>query len=440
MLVSRKVTLSLFLLILISFVYGLVHLFLLRFESGDMYPPYSSLRSDPLGTRVLYESITNLNPSSVKRNFLPFSQVQFKEPTTVFYLGGHISDSESVPKEFANTVDKLTENGGRLVMSFLPVNKKPNAALKCGKSNDEKEFADKENQKAEIETRQAESSEGESTGSNSERIETKDDSSQEFDDSALYHKTVSLKERWGISFEYDDGNDPLSKAHLADEHEKDGLPDSISWHSIIYFDSPQEPWKVIYRRNGHPVLVERPYKQGTILLAADSFLFSNEALRSERYPDLLTRVIGPRFQTMFDESHFGIYKVPGIAGLIRTYRFHWFFLTLVLLFILLVWKNSAYFVPPLDDNDGDTSDAGSGKDYTQGLTSLLRRNIAVKDTLRLSLEEWKKSFLSKGSPKSEKILEILNVIEMEEALSDYKANPVKGYNMIRKTLSEGNSK
>ena len=36
---------------------GLIRLFKLRFEAGDVYPAYSSLRSDPLGTMAFYESL-----------------------------------------------------------------------------------------------------------------------------------------------------------------------------------------------------------------------------------------------------------------------------------------------------------------------------------------------------------------------------------------------
>ncbi|WP_075088131.1 hypothetical protein [Verrucomicrobium spinosum] len=32
-----------------------------RFSAGDAYPPYSSLRSDPLGSRVLFESLDRLD-------------------------------------------------------------------------------------------------------------------------------------------------------------------------------------------------------------------------------------------------------------------------------------------------------------------------------------------------------------------------------------------
>jgi hypothetical protein len=197
---------------------------------------------------------------------------------------------------------------------------------------------------------------------------------------------------------------------------------------------------VIYRRGGHPVIVERPYKRGTILLCADSYLISNEALRSERHPAVLIRLLGPHRHVTFDEAHFGIYKVPGIAQLIRNYKFHWFFLSIALLFILFIWKNSISFIPPTDDGDGDTSASNTGKGYAQGLTSLLRRNIPVKNVLRVSLEEWKKSPELEDRWRSDRMEEMVKVVELEEAVSEHQANPVKGYNAMGRILSEGNSK
>ena len=52
-----KMTRTLFLLLLALFVTGLYQLMALRFDSGDIYPPYSTLRSDPLGTKILYSTL-----------------------------------------------------------------------------------------------------------------------------------------------------------------------------------------------------------------------------------------------------------------------------------------------------------------------------------------------------------------------------------------------
>ena len=52
------------------FAAGLAHLFKLRFDVGDIYPEYSSLRSDPLGTMALYEGLERIPALSVRRDFL----------------------------------------------------------------------------------------------------------------------------------------------------------------------------------------------------------------------------------------------------------------------------------------------------------------------------------------------------------------------------------
>ena len=41
----------------------------LRFSTGDIYPHYSTLRSDPLGAMAIYESFDSLDKIEVSRNF-----------------------------------------------------------------------------------------------------------------------------------------------------------------------------------------------------------------------------------------------------------------------------------------------------------------------------------------------------------------------------------
>src|SRR5690242_6328937 len=53
----------------IGFVFGIVQLFDLRFDVGDVYPPYSSLRSDPLGTMALFESLGRMSGLTLRRDF-----------------------------------------------------------------------------------------------------------------------------------------------------------------------------------------------------------------------------------------------------------------------------------------------------------------------------------------------------------------------------------
>ena len=67
----RKPLLTLFcaLALAAAFFYGVTRLFVLRYEKGDVYPPYSSLRADPLGVKGIYEALDGLSGVEASRNF-----------------------------------------------------------------------------------------------------------------------------------------------------------------------------------------------------------------------------------------------------------------------------------------------------------------------------------------------------------------------------------
>ena len=424
--------------IVLAFCYGMTHLFLLRFETGDVFPPYSSLRSDPLGTRALHESLIILNPAAVSRNYTPMPDLQFEDFTSFLHLGTGVFNEQAVSETFAETIERLTAAGGRLVMAFYPV---ANLDRKCRPCEDTREEdtdslceEDCEDNATPDQDQTSETS-GEET--DKENSPTEKDPESERDDRSAVFKTVSLRERWGVSFEYDDATEEPRQATVNVEYAPASLPASISWHSALYFDDLDEPWKVLYHSNGHPVIVERPFQRGSILLCADSFLFSNEALRSERQSKLLTRIIGPGNPVVFDEVHLGIQKSPGVADLIRRFRFHWFFLTIAFLFVLFIWKNSVSFVPPqTGTTDGLQPSANGGKDYSQGLISLLRRNISVKNILSVSMAEWRKSIGQTMPPGTQTIDQAGLQKKAEEAISSNQSDPVKSYNAISKLLSK----
>src|SRR5687768_457897 len=107
----------LLLLLAASFVFGLVRLFQLRFEAGDVYPEYSSLRADPLGTKALYASLGKL--IDVTRNYRPVSKLGLYDNAAVLFLGTRASELECHPAEF-KALESFVRDGGRLVIALLP--------------------------------------------------------------------------------------------------------------------------------------------------------------------------------------------------------------------------------------------------------------------------------------------------------------------------------
>ena len=59
----------------------------------------------------------------------------------------------------------------------------------------------------------------------------------------------------------------------------EGLPASLPWYSTLFFKLQDNTWRTIYARADEPVVIERSYMKGSIVLISDSFLISNEAMK-----------------------------------------------------------------------------------------------------------------------------------------------------------------
>ena len=122
---KNRSTRTVALILLITFLLGgVIHLFNLRFQTGDIYPAYSSLRSDPLGTRAFYDSLASFHEFTVQRNFSWLHSQKAGSDDVWFYLGTGIPGYEKIPERVSRDLDRLTESGGRLVISYRPVNYK----------------------------------------------------------------------------------------------------------------------------------------------------------------------------------------------------------------------------------------------------------------------------------------------------------------------------
>src|SRR4051794_25153038 len=83
---NRRATWIMFIILLAGFTAGVMEIVQLRTEQGDVFPPYSTYRADPLGTRALYESFDQLKELRVSRNFAPLDKLRNPQGT-LFFLG-----------------------------------------------------------------------------------------------------------------------------------------------------------------------------------------------------------------------------------------------------------------------------------------------------------------------------------------------------------------
>ena len=97
MLNRRLVLLVALFALLATFAWGIVHLFYLRFAAGDVYPPYSSLRGDPLGCKVYFESLERLDQTKVRRHQQPIEKLPADGNAALFIFGLAWSEMSARP-------------------------------------------------------------------------------------------------------------------------------------------------------------------------------------------------------------------------------------------------------------------------------------------------------------------------------------------------------
>jgi hypothetical protein len=400
----KRLPVILLLLATLGFAFGLAHLFRIRFAAGDIYPEYSSLRADPLGTKAFYKSLAALLPT--RRNFQPLSKLAEGTDTTLLYLGARPTDLEFTSSEFAH-FESFLNTGGRLVIALFPSYQRP--------------FTNRW-------TATATPTPG--------RPSPGKQSPPGADDELAHLRPIPITERWGLQFGYAElprNQDGVYKPAQAARKVAGPLPDSWPCHSALFFDKLNSAWQVIYeRRPERPVLIERRFRDGSIVLCADAYPFSNEALREDRQAALLTWLIGPSGHVVFDEVHLGVEEDPGIAALARKYRLHGLFAGLLGLAALFVWMNAAPFVAA-PEAEGLQPGVVTGRESAAGFVNLLRRSLPERELLGACLLEWKKTCAHQTS--RAKLEQIQAVIDAENAREPGERDLIRTYQAISHIVS-----
>ncbi len=396
----------------IGFLAGTLELFRLRFETGDMYPEYSSLRAGPLGTMVLYESLEKLPRIEVKRDFSAEGKLPEGASTSYLHLGANIWEWCYFSGDDYEEINQFATKGGRLVVTFFPQSMvspfmrgamlppaiRTNAAVLPKKSPG---------------------------GKSAKR------------NFANLGDWQELRERLGLELDFSPlspGVDKVYQPALAVNQSKLPLPDILNWHSGIVFTNLDKSWQVIYSRGYNPVVIERKIGKGSIVFASDSFFISNEGLQKDRHAELLAWLVGQNRKMLFDEAHFGIVEHPGMAGLMWKYRLHGVALGLLLLVGLFIWQQAVSFVP--SPPAVAASREVVGREAGSGFVNLLRRNVKPGELLGVCFQEWSKSLLQRSGFSLSRVDQAQNVMEAEQAQPVLSRNPVRAYREISRILGK----
>ncbi|MEI7731555.1 MAG: DUF4350 domain-containing protein [Verrucomicrobiota bacterium] len=367
------------------FALGLADLFQLRFGRGDIYPEYSSLRTDPLGAKAFYESLSRLPGLGVQRNYRPIHRARQDGASAWFYLGADYQTLQQEGRDLRTELETITAQGGRLVIACSAVN--------------------------------------EATTTNQVAKPTITRGKRGWLMATNQH---GLEQGWQFTFAHQQlaatnevmqpGN-AIRKADLA-------LPAALPWHSSLYFDQPGTNWNVLYARDGKAVIMERPLGKGSVVLVSDAYLFSNESLRKEQNAALLVWLVGTPAHIVFDETHLGVSEEPGIGTLIRQYHLHGVLAALIVFALLFVWTNATSLVPPIDETAQGTV---MGRDATAGFLNLLRRNIQPREILFVCLQEWRRSVARGRNEYADRSARMEAAIRADDEAGLRRRNPAETY-------------
>jgi hypothetical protein len=424
---SRRASALAPLVLLAAFFAGLTVLFQLRLGRGDVYPLYSTLRADPLGTRAFFESLRELPELQVERMTKRVERLAPEPARTIMLTGVERRRWESFSVKEANALEAAVRAGSRVVVAFKPeranlANPPPSALVSQDKSG---KPAAKEKKSA-----KKDADEKASRNQSPRNDEARD--VQPADQSWAGRWGVEIKERWILD---------RKLGALATTETSPGLPAQLPWKSDVFFKLAQgSDWRVLYTRGASPVMIEMRLGAGSVVLATDAYFLSNEALQraeggveaddfapleaggllAHRHPALLAWLVGGTRHVVFCESILGVEEEPGIAALARRYGLEGAFLVLLLLAVLFVWRRAAIFVPPA----ATAEEVGLTYHPAASLEALLRRAVPAGRLLETCSAEWKRTART------------TDVAKVEKALADLppKASPREHYNAAVRAL------
>ncbi len=426
-------TLAAGIVLLAGFLAGIGYLFMLRFAVGDVFPPYSSLRSDPLGTKALYAGLRQLPQLTVTRNFEDPERIENGTGTTIFLNGFVPRRLDSVTPAFRTAVTRLAESGARLVFSFQPLGTKrpwwdteesasPEAELKQPKDaapdSDTAPQPDK-----------ADSPAADNGAMPEDRPKDRKD-----DPYFKQFRPVSLWTHWGLDFAVDSSFNPETNRARRVRGIAADLPEALVLNSALFFANTDKSWQTIYHRNDKPVLIRKAFGAGEVVLVADAYVLSNEALRAHRYPALLTWLVGPHRNLIFDEWHLDVMRNPGVAALMRKYRLHGLFWGLVVLTLFVIWQKTAR-IPVPDPRRHLQRGNRSGKDSMEGLVGLLRRNVAPRQILQTCYTQWRQAIEADLAVSKENRAAVQALMQSKDTARHGAGQAVQLYRRIHRMLS-----
>ncbi len=389
-----------------------------RFDIGEGYPNYSTLRADPLGARAMYEALGRIPHVASVRSFERIEKLEGKSGKTLILLNvGSKTFNEYGDELNGKLIARWASNGGRVVIAIDPQVKQSHFQRLIEESAREVD----DEQKAKDDSKKT--GDGSPKKDADSKVKKKRKKDRADDKSSRKVEEISLAEALQVTLkEREFTLTDKGGARLTLAHDVPLSPQEIPlWFSNVSLDDNPEPsktkapsdtlekpaeekpkpentpavkspWHTIAHRGNRAMIMERKLGAGSVVICTDSFFASNEALWNDPKSKFISWLVGDARRVIFDETHLGssIGDEDSLMTLARRYGMHGLFIGGLLLFALYVWRNSASLVPPDESRDLGhwRADAIAGMSAASGLEGMLWRGIPRKQILRRCFETW----------------------------------------------------
>lgn len=341
---------------------GLWKLLRLRFASGDLHPPHSSLQAGPKGTKAIFEALGALGRPQVERNYIPLERLRPRRGTTLLFAGAGESFFGTDAERRLERLERLMEEGMDVVALLGP--------------EEVPVWTDSE------------------TG----RLlrdpwRPWDERPEDADTPETPHRArrdaESAAERWGFRFlrTVERSKEPAEGFSLSAPGAEVPLP---RWRTGWRLQPRDEAWEVLARVDQRPVLLRRRFGRGTLTLGSDVTFFTNEALREQARPGFILWLLGERPRLLFDETHHGTSSSPGTMYLVRHYRLGGFFIGLAVVLALFLWRSSSSLIPPPPEPEEQEA-ASLARSSAGALRQLIQQHIPLSSLQETLAAEWERN-------------------------------------------------
>lgn len=319
------------------FFYGVIALFNRQFASGELYPEFSTLRTDRLGARLLYDSLGKLPGLAVERSFVPLESLP-RDGATLVLLGVNPMRVNWDQDLFLQVVERIASRGNRVVVG-MHIDAEYDRPAQKDFDHAEEPAANGPTPRRKLPLPQA----------------------------------PPLKTLWKVSLQID--------------------PNEKNLHPLYFGQA--NGWRVRDQVGPEALAIERDFGKGSVMLLAESDDFTNESAVALARLQQVAATLGPYRRIVFDEEHLGVTESGSVIGMARQFRLMGLALGLAICAALFIWRNAAGFPPPAPNQ---STERFSGRTSQAGLLTLLQRHIPPAELAAVCWREWLTSNRRQATP------------------------------------------